>query len=363
KIQRADLDGNNVEDLVTGLPLPNGIALDTNSGKMYWTEGGMKKIQRADLDGNNVEDLVTGLANPLGIALDTGIGKMYWVVQGTAKIQRADLDGNNVEDLVTGLNMPYDIALDLSRPDYGSAPIAPGGTIGFGSSPLGVAVNQTFDVQETGDAGLTVDKAATAITGDHASDFSIVSPDFPFTITDGGADQTVTLACTPSAEGERTATLNLISNDSANAAVTYTLTCTGTAVPAAGYASTPAPSDTINFGSSTVGVAVNQTFDVQETGNAVLTVDKAATAITGAHAADFSIVSPVFPFTIADGDPDQTVTVACTPSAEGVRTATLNLTSNDPTNAAVTYTLTCTGTATTTTIPATATAPTVTSVM
>ena len=50
---------------------PTGIALDLGSGKMYWTDRGTDKIQRADLDGSNVEDLVTsGLSGPFGIALD-----------------------------------------------------------------------------------------------------------------------------------------------------------------------------------------------------------------------------------------------------------------------------------------------------
>jgi hypothetical protein len=41
-------------------------------GKMYWTDAGTDKIQRADLDGMNVEDPVnTGLVNPLLIAFDT----------------------------------------------------------------------------------------------------------------------------------------------------------------------------------------------------------------------------------------------------------------------------------------------------
>ena len=41
------------------------------SGKMYWADGLADKIQRADLDGSNVEDLITtGLGIPIGIALD-----------------------------------------------------------------------------------------------------------------------------------------------------------------------------------------------------------------------------------------------------------------------------------------------------
>ena len=122
KIQRADLDGSNVENLITtGLNNPWDIALDVGGGKMYWTGYGTSKIQRADLDGSNVETLITitvtrGSSDPWGIALDVGSGKMYWTDYRTSKIQRADLDGSNVEDLVTtGLNSPVGIALDVGN--------------------------------------------------------------------------------------------------------------------------------------------------------------------------------------------------------------------------------------------------------
>ena len=115
KIQRANLDGSGVEDLVTsGLSFPLGLALDVGAGKMYWTDAGRAKIQRANLDGSGVEDLVTsGLSFPLGLALDVGAGKMYWTDTSTAKIQRANLDGSGVEDLVTGLGRPRGLALDV----------------------------------------------------------------------------------------------------------------------------------------------------------------------------------------------------------------------------------------------------------
>jgi len=117
KIQRANLDGTGVEDLVTtGLSYPQGIALDVAAGKMYWTDRGTLKIQRANLDGSSVEDLVTtGLIIPSGIALDLAAGKIYWTDRGTLKIQRANLDGSSVEDLVTtGIYFARDIALDVA---------------------------------------------------------------------------------------------------------------------------------------------------------------------------------------------------------------------------------------------------------
>lgn len=120
KIRRADLDGSNIQDLVTtGLTSPAGIALDLSAGKMYWADSGAGKIQRADLDGSNVEDLVSGLSKPYGIALDLGAGQMYWTNVGQSgqadgTIQRANLDGSNVENfvLIPGLVDPRGIALD-----------------------------------------------------------------------------------------------------------------------------------------------------------------------------------------------------------------------------------------------------------
>ena len=37
---------------------------------MYWTDSGTSKIQRTNLNGSNVQDLVTQLDNPVDIALN-----------------------------------------------------------------------------------------------------------------------------------------------------------------------------------------------------------------------------------------------------------------------------------------------------
>ena len=121
KIQRANLDGSNIEVLVRrnqGLKSPYDIALDVEGGKMYWTDNSTDKIQRANLDGSNIEHLVTeGLKSPHGIALDVEGGKMYWTDTYTDKIQRANLNGSGVEDLVTqGLRSPNCITIGIFSP-------------------------------------------------------------------------------------------------------------------------------------------------------------------------------------------------------------------------------------------------------
>ena len=82
---------------------------------MYWTSG--CKIQRANLDGSNVEELVPSSQGiKEGIALDTDGNQMYWTVWNatTNKIQRANLDGSDVEDVVTDSILTIGIALSTA---------------------------------------------------------------------------------------------------------------------------------------------------------------------------------------------------------------------------------------------------------
>ena len=115
KIQRANLSGTDIQDIVTGLPFVRGLAVDLDGGKMYWTDIRRNVIQRANLDGSNIEDIVTGLEEPsYGIALDVAAYKIYWTDRGRNKIQCANLDGSNIQDLITGLAGPYNLALDVA---------------------------------------------------------------------------------------------------------------------------------------------------------------------------------------------------------------------------------------------------------
>ena len=118
-IYRANLsDGTNIEHLVRDniWSISGGrIALDVAGGKMYWTNGKTNSISRANLDGANPEELLKlFVGTPLDIALDVAGGKMYWTQwEGNASISRANLDGSDVELLIN----PGDrrgIALDVA---------------------------------------------------------------------------------------------------------------------------------------------------------------------------------------------------------------------------------------------------------
>jgi sugar lactone lactonase YvrE len=72
-IQRVNLDGTGIEELIREEPgLFYGIALDTREGMMYWTDSVGGKIRRAELDGDNPEDVIVGLFQPSGLAIELG---------------------------------------------------------------------------------------------------------------------------------------------------------------------------------------------------------------------------------------------------------------------------------------------------
>ena len=61
RFSRQTLMEQTFKDVVTGFIWSTGIALDVLGGKIYWTNTVEEKIQRADLNGANVQDVVTGL--------------------------------------------------------------------------------------------------------------------------------------------------------------------------------------------------------------------------------------------------------------------------------------------------------------
>ncbi len=114
KIQRADPDGGNLEDVLTGLDAPTGLAIDTANGKIYWANG-HSEIRRANLDGAGAETVVTEPASSIvfDVKVDTANGKVYWTNNSTRSIRRANLDGSLVETVYAAASgRPAYISLD-----------------------------------------------------------------------------------------------------------------------------------------------------------------------------------------------------------------------------------------------------------
>ena len=70
KVQRLNFNGSGFQpNLITGLKSPMDLAVDGAEGKVYWTEQG--SLRRANLTGENITDVVTGLGTVSSLVLGT----------------------------------------------------------------------------------------------------------------------------------------------------------------------------------------------------------------------------------------------------------------------------------------------------
>ncbi len=115
----SDINGANIQTLLTGLLHPRGIDIDEIHERIFWADTGSARIRSCDLLGGNVSDIAVVTDATGHLALDVAGGKIYWTQGvhpgGGDRVRRANLDGSGVEDLVTaGLELPGPIALDLT---------------------------------------------------------------------------------------------------------------------------------------------------------------------------------------------------------------------------------------------------------
>jgi hypothetical protein len=139
-ICRADLDGKNLMTIVPegGTHTPKQLQLDKPNGKLYWSDREGMRVMRANLDGSNIETLIeTGHGDEdrrdarnwcVGIALDVESGHVYWTQKGPdnagqGRIFRASIDipkgqtpsaRKDIELLYGDLPEPIDLDLNLT---------------------------------------------------------------------------------------------------------------------------------------------------------------------------------------------------------------------------------------------------------
>src|SRR6201995_5110912 len=107
RIHAMNPDGTDQHVIVSNCHLPDGIAVDVEVGRIYWTNMGVPNlndgsIECADLDGRNRKVVVPqGLTfTPKQIQLDKKSGKLYWCDREGMRVMRSNLDGSQIEKLV-----------------------------------------------------------------------------------------------------------------------------------------------------------------------------------------------------------------------------------------------------------------------
>jgi hypothetical protein len=120
-IYRSNLDGTGIETIINVDDRINGLALDIPNEKMYWTQ--IKAINsyqrsswicRSNLDGGGIEYLAEGIET-LGLALNLQAGKMYWTDWQDQKVFWANMDGSNKQELYHSFGNPSGITVDIGN--------------------------------------------------------------------------------------------------------------------------------------------------------------------------------------------------------------------------------------------------------
>lgn len=203
------------------------------------------------------------------------------------------------------------------------------GTINVTSS-----ITKAFVIQNTGAGPLVI--SGITFSGVNALEFSLVTPPtFPLTVA-SGASQTITVQFLPLATGSRTAKINIMNNDATEALFDFALAGNGVEpeIALTGNSNnimdgdvTAGSSNNTDFGNVNVGGTIDKSFVIQNTGAGSLSIS--GITFIGAHSSDFSLSpAPTFPLVVSAAG-TYTITAKFAPSAVGMRSATINIVSND----------------------------------
>ena len=107
RVLSANPDGSDKKVIATDGRIPDGIAVDTETGYIYWTNMGVPthndgSIERVDLDGQNHTTIIPKgeTFTPKQMHLDKKNRKLYWCDREGMRVMRSNLDGSKIETLV-----------------------------------------------------------------------------------------------------------------------------------------------------------------------------------------------------------------------------------------------------------------------
>ncbi|MFZ5516844.1 MAG: choice-of-anchor D domain-containing protein [Candidatus Zhuqueibacterota bacterium] len=284
-------------------------------------------------------------------------------IQGFGAVPEIDIQGNYVS-IANGDETPS----QADHTDFDSVGVLLG------------SMDRTFKIFNTGTASLVLGQIIThtdnslrnsrpidlvTISGDNAADFTVkTQPTSPIAVGDSAS---FVVTFNPSDSGERRATVSLYSNDGDESPYTFAILGAGVTptIEVRGNYTTIANGDTVpsfldftDFDSvSVVSDSSTHIFTILNTGTATLHfnpivknadavsrvnfIDRDNVNIGGDHASDFTVTTQPSD-SVAAGD-STTFTVAFNPSAVGIRSASIDINSDDFSNSPYTFAIRGTG--------------------
>lgn len=191
----------------------------------------------------------------------------------------------------------------------------------FGDVMVGAIVFKTFIISNDGTADLVLNAAK--IVGVDKDQFTIESVGTLITLASGDS-QSFTISFKPLSIGNKSASLQIFSNDPDQATFGIMLTGNGVPAPAPNIAVQPADYD---FGEVRQGSVASKSFVISNNGSADLLVNNVSLA--GANLDQFALLSGRTSFTLMPGESEK-LDIRFRPTSEGVKTASLQVASNDP---------------------------------
>jgi hypothetical protein len=207
------------------------------------------------------------------------------------------------------------------------------------AAAAGGSVMHMFNIHNSGTADLHLTGSpAVVISGPNAADFTVINT--VYTTVRPGGNWPAMIDFHPSAPGLRSATISVANDDSDENPYTFSIQgtsaenlpeilITGNGLEIMNYYNSESTADGTDFGSiGLTGETVVRTFIINNPGSAPLNLTgNPLVAISGAHAADFTVTSlPVSPVANGGSTPFQ---ITFAPSGIGKRTATVTVSNDD----------------------------------
>jgi len=199
--------------------------------------------------------------------------------------------------------------------------------------------SRTYTIENEGTSTLNLSGSTPyiSISGTHSSDFSVSTA--PSNNISASSSTTFTIEFDPSATGTRTATISVSSDDADESPYTFDIEgegvepeikITGNSTEIVDGDATPSTSDHTDFGTVDISSStLSRTFTIENTGTGTLNLSGSSpyVSISGTNAGDFSVTS--IPSQSISVSSSTTFTIEFDPSAKGIRTAIISVSSND----------------------------------